>query len=141
MRQRVLVLALLGWGLLPAAAHAAGPDFTAELVARTFFRGLLEGRPGTVLPLCGSEVNLDGRRLRDRAELQQALEALSARARQRGLRLRLLVLLDAREAVRRRIRGSFGPDRLVALARFSQLGAVALLRREDGFWRVTALTD
>jgi hypothetical protein len=92
-------------------------------------------------------MNLDGRRLRDRAELQQALEALSTRARQRGLRLRLLVLLDAREAVRRfgppprRIRGSFGPDRLVALARLSQLGAVALLRREGGFWRVTALTD
>mgnify|MGYP000211826602 CR=1 FL=1 len=30
---------------------------------------------------------------------------------------------------------------LVALARFNHLGAVAVLGRHGGFWRVTALTD
>jgi hypothetical protein len=142
------VRALLTLLLFAAPAYAAPvSDFTAELVARSFVRSLLEGRPQSALPLCGAEVNLDGRKLRDRTELLQALEAVSARARRRGLRLRQLVVLEAAEAVRRfgqpprRLRGSVVPGSLVVLARLNHLGAAVLLRREGGFWRVTGLTD
>ena len=148
MKLASIPLALLLLTQLPAvAAPAAVTDFTAELVARSFLRSLLDGRPAGALPLCGAEVNLDGRKLRDRTELQQALETVSSRARRRGLRLRQLLILDGAEAVRRfgqpprRLRGSVGPGSLVALARLSQLGAAVVLRREGGFWRVTALTD
>jgi len=148
-----LVHALLALLLLASLllATGAGParaaDFTAELVARTFFRSLLEGRPEMALQLCAAEVNLDGKRVRDRAELRRALDAISTRARRRSLGLRQLLLLEPGEAVRRfgplphRLRGSLGTGRLVALARFNQLGAAAVLRREGGFWRVTTLTD
>ncbi len=141
----LLLVALPGARSL--AADAAPRDaYLAELVARSFFRGLLEGQPETVLPLCAAEVNLDGERLRGPA-LGARLRELSTRARQKGLRLRKLVVLTAEEAVRRygpppsRLRGSVVPGRAVVLARFNQSGVVAVLARGPGLWRVTALTD
>jgi hypothetical protein len=139
------VLALLLLAIGPGRVRAA--DFTAEMVARTFFHGLLEGRPEAALQLCAAEVNLDGQRVRDRGELQRALGAISTRARSRSLSLRQLLLLEPGEALRRygppprRLGDALRPGRLVALARFGSLGAAAVLRREGGFWRVTALTD
>jgi hypothetical protein len=135
-------------GRAGAASGQAVPRdaYLAELVARSFFRGLLEGQVDTLLPLCAAEVNLDGERLRG-AALATRLRELSARARQKGLRLRKLVVLSAEEALRRygkppaRLRGSVTPGRAVALARFNHAGAAAILARGPGFWRVIALTD
>jgi len=130
----------------PAASAAPRDAYLAELVARSFFRGLLEGQTETLLPLCAPEVNLDGVRVAG-AALGERLRALSLRARQKALRLRKLVVLSSEEAIRRygkppeRLRGSVLPGRAVVLARLNQAGVVAVLARGPGYWRVIALTD
>jgi hypothetical protein len=138
---------LLGVEALAVAAPAAPRDaYLAELVARSFFRGLLESGSGSLLPLCAPEVNLDGERLRGEA-LTARLRELSSRARSQGLRLRKLQVLSAEEAIRRhgkppdRLRGVVLPGRAVVLARLNHGGVVAVLARGPGFWRVIALTD
>lgn len=151
MRQVLpLGMLLLGAGLAPVAL-AAPPSaprdaYLAELVARSFFRGLLEGGPEALLPLCAPEVNLDGERVGG-AALAERLRELATRARSKGLRLRKLQVLSAEEAIRRfgrapeRLRGAVIPGRAVVLARLNHAGVVAVLARGPGYWRVIALTD
>ena len=140
--------------LAPSAAIAAPPtpgaastDFMAELVARGFFRAVLERDVPAALPLCADEVSFDGQRVRGKANLERQLLQLAQRARSRGLQLLKVVVLTPREAVRRygpppaRMRRSLPSGSMVALARFNHLGAVVVLGRQGGFWRVTGLTD
>jgi hypothetical protein len=138
------LLVLLAPGAVGAPPSA---DFMAELVARSFFRAVLERDVAAALPLCADEVSFDGRRVRGKAELEKQLLQLAQRARARGLQLIKIVVLMAPEAVRRygpppaRMRRSLPSGAMVALARFNHLGAVAVLQRQGGFWRVTALSD
>lgn len=135
--------------LLPAGPAAAGEDdaFMARLVARSFFRGLVEGDLPTLAPLCARRVNFDGQVVKGAAAIRRRLEALVTRARERGLRLKKVQLLTYREAVRRfgpppaRIAVTPGRGTMVALAAFQRGGAVAVLGRVGRFWRVLALTD
>jgi hypothetical protein len=135
---------LLATMVVPARADAA--DYMAELVARTFFRGLLEGQPAPLAALCAREVNFDGVRLRG-AAIGERLRELAARARRKQLRLRKLEVISVAAALERygkppaRLRRELVPGRAVALARFNVLGAAAVLARVGGFWRVIALTD
>ncbi|MBK6847319.1 MAG: hypothetical protein IPG96_07160 [Proteobacteria bacterium] len=130
-----------------AAPSATADDGMAALVARGFFRALLDGRLADLLPLCAERVSLDGHRVASGAELQHALSALIQRAHSETLMLRGVQLLTYAEMVGRygpppaRMRASVGPGDLLALARFSRLGAVAVLARKGRFWQVVALTD
>lgn len=146
MRGRVaLLLAVFAVPRPEAAAEPA--DVTAELVARSFFGGLLSGQTASLVPLCAREVSFDGEWVRDETALRAKLEQMSTRARQRGLRLKLVQVMPVDEAVRRygppprRLRPSLARASRVALARFNVRGAVALLRLESGFWRLIAITD
>ncbi|MBK8482030.1 MAG: hypothetical protein IPL40_12800 [Proteobacteria bacterium] len=130
-----------------AAPGDAAGDETAALVARGFFRALLDGRVSDLLPLCGEQLNLDGQRVAAGPELQRALDALIQRARSETLILRGLQLLSYAEMVGRygpppaRLRASVGRRDLLAVARFNRMGAVAVLSRKGRFWQVVALTD
>jgi hypothetical protein len=121
--------------------------FMPELVARTLFRGLLEGTPAVVMPLCADKVSLDGEWVSDKQELQQRFTAMGRRAREQGLRLRQITVLSYTEAVRRfgpppaRLKDVARPGTQIALARLSALGAVVILRRVGPFWKVAGLTD
>jgi hypothetical protein len=142
-----MALLSLGFFSLATGSAAGLEDNVAELVARGFFHALLEGQPGSALPLCADEVNFDGLKLRGPDALRKQLAAMSARARSLGLRLTRVVLMAAPEAVKRfgpppaRLARAVGPGSMIALARLSTGGAVAVLRKQGGFWRVTALTD
>jgi hypothetical protein len=144
---RTLIVALV-IALCPALASAAEPkgDFMAELVARGFFRAIVDGEVASALPLCGSEVNFDGVRARG-AAIERQLRQMATRARAHNLQLVKIVVLSAQEAVQRfgpppaRIKGAVAAGRTVALARFNVLGAVAVLAKQNGLWRVIALTD
>jgi hypothetical protein len=146
--RRLFLAVLLASGLGSRPAPAAGPsrDFMAELVARGFFRAIVDGEVPAALPLCGAEVNFDGTRARG-AAIERQLRQMAQRARARHLQLVKVVVLPAEEAVRRfgppptRMKGVAAAGRTVALARFNVLGAVAVLARQDGLWRVIALTD
>jgi hypothetical protein len=147
MARRSLLLFVLV-ALAPAQSRAAGDrEFMAKLVARTFFRGLLSGNIEGVLPVCDRRVNLDGQWVTGAEALGTHLRTAAKRARDLGIRLRQVQVMSYREAVRRfgpppaRLRGAVGPGRMVALARFQTLGAVAVLRRVGPFWKVAALTD
>lgn len=152
-RRRGLLLigtaALLGAAARPirAAPVEAADEGTAALVARGFFRALLDGRVSDLLPLCAESLNLDGQRVAAGPELRRALDALIQRARSETLILRGLELLSYAEMVGRygpppaRLRASVGRRDLLAVARFNRLGAVAVLARKGRFWQVVALTD
>ena len=130
-------------------ARADEPDarFVARLVAQSFFRGLIEGDISTVQPLCASTMSFDGERVRGDAAVKARLEQLADRARQGGLDLKKVEVIPVREAIQRfgpppeRIKAEVRPGNIVALARFNVLGAVAVLGRQSGFWRIHALTD
>lgn len=119
----------------------------ATLVARSFFRGLLEGDVSTVLPLCTDSMSFDGEQVHGREKIEQRLKQINHRARAQGLQLRRIQVISYREAIRRygappaRLRNSVRPGRLIALARFNVLGAVVVLKRDGPFWRVNAITD
>src|SRR5512143_2925060 len=107
-RTRALVsgLSLLAAWLAVSTSAAAPPssapaDFMAELVARSFFRAVLEGDVAAALPLCADEVSFDGQRVRGKASLEKQLQQLAQRARARGLQLLKIVVIPSREAVRR----------------------------------------
>ncbi|MCA9668530.1 MAG: hypothetical protein KC503_23220 [Myxococcales bacterium] len=120
----------------------------ARLVARGFFRALVAGDVETMLPMCASDVDLDGRVVRRGKGLRAALQALVARARARQLSLSWIRVLDHRQMLAR-----FGPapariarvvrsGRRYALARFAHnAGAIAVLAKVGRFYRVVALTD
>jgi hypothetical protein len=142
-----LLLVLSTW---TGGAWAQGDKervFMPELVARTLFRGLLEGTPAVVMPLCAEKVNLDGEWVSDKQELGRRFAAISRRAREQGLQLRQITVLSYAEAVRRfgpppaRLRDVARPGTQIALARLSALGAVVILRRVGPFWKVAGLTD
>lgn len=146
--------ALARWGFIVAAglvtaapALAGDVDFMATLVARSFFQGLLTGQPSAIFPLCGKQVSFDGEIIKKPGALKKKLRELNSRARRRGLKLEKLLVIPYREAVRRygpppaRLRGSVGRGKVVALARFNHLGAVAILQRRGPFWKVIAITD
>jgi hypothetical protein len=134
----------------PAASAAPGSssaEFVAELVARAFLRAILDGQTATALPLCAEQVNFDGRLVRGRQALEEALQRLQQRARRLSLRLQKIVVLPATFARRRygpppaRLADAVAPGRMVALARLSSAGVVVVLRQQGGLWRVIALTD
>lgn len=150
----VPMLRWTAWCLVALVLVVAGPaaadndrEFMAQLVARTFFRSVLEGGGESVLPLCAPRVNLDGEWVKGREALTPRLRQMGQRAREQGLQLRKVVVVSYREAVRRygpppaRLRGAVGPGKLVALARFNLRGAVAILGRVGAFWKVVAVTD
>ena len=119
----------------------------AQLVAKSFFRSLLGGDAAALRPLCAGEVNFDGQTIRGEAAIAAKLDQLVRRARARKLELRRVVMVDAATMRRRygpapaRIRSAVRSGTIIALARFDQLGAVAVLARRGRFWRVVALTD
>ena len=120
--------------------------FLAELVAQSFFRGLLDGRLKAIMPLCAKRVRFEGRWV-ERAALRHELSILISRAHRHALKLRALVILDLAEMIRRfgpppkRLRIALRRGDLIALARFNHLGVVAALRREGDFYRIHLLTD
>ncbi len=144
---RAVLLALSLLALSPPAAAQGDREFMAKLVARTFFRGLLSGNVEGVLPVCDKRVNLDGEWVKGTDALLARLKAVAARARELGVQLRRVEVMSYREAVKRfgpapaRLKGALGPGRMVALARFRSLGAVAVLRRIGPFWKIVAVTD
>jgi len=146
MSGRSLLLLAVSLLLGSTAAAERDSDFMAELVARTFFRALVEGDPTTVAPLCARRVNLDGTWAEGETLLGR-LRAISRRSRELGLQLRRVVVIPYTEAVRRygepplRLRQAIARGGRVALARFNTLGAVAVLRRAGAFWKVIAVTD
>jgi hypothetical protein len=119
----------------------------AQLVAKSFFRSLLAGDRDALRPLCAPAVSFDGETIRGEAAIARKLDELSARARRRKLQLRRVMLLDAATMKRHygpppaRIKSAVRAGTMIALARFDQLGAVAVLARRGRFWRVVALTD
>jgi hypothetical protein len=125
----------------------AETDFMATLVTRSFFRGLLEGEVGTILPLCADTMSFDGTQVHGKQKIEQQLKQINRRALSHAIRLQRIQVLTYNEAIRRygpppdRLKGSIRPGQLVALARFNTLGAVAVLKRYGPFWRVIALTD
>lgn len=143
----VLLLAVLATHPAPAMPSAAAEDGLAALVARGFFRALLDGRLADLLPLCAERVNLDGRWVVAGPELERSFAALIQRARSETLLLRRVQLLSYAEMIGRfgrppaRLRSVVTPGNLLALARFNRLGAVAVLARRGRFWQVVALTD
>ena len=141
----VVVVALC---MQPSRVTADGDrEFMAKLVAQTFFRGLLEGSILSVVPLCAKRVNLDGHWVQDHKELEKRLRTIGIHAREHGVKLRRVVILDYGTVTRRfgrppaRLRGAAGPGKLIALVRFNTVGAVAVLGRVGAFWKVVALTD
>ncbi len=116
-------------------------------MARSFFNALLGGDSAAALPLCAAKVDFDGELLSGQGEIGARIRQLTRRARQRRLRLRRLVVLDAGDMRRRfgpppaRIASSARRGRYFALARFNRLGAVAVLAKRGRFYRVVALTD
>jgi hypothetical protein len=142
-----LILLLLSVST-PAAAEAQQVDFMAKLVARSFVQALLSGEISATLPLCARTVNLDGQRVSGPKQLTARLERMSRRARQHGLRLEKLHLLPYTAAVKRygpppeRLKADLARGRkVVALARFNNLGAALFLRRTGQIWKVIAVTD
>jgi len=144
---RTLLASLLLLAAVPARAEQGDRVFMAQLVGRTFFRGLLAGNVESLLPLCAEQVSLDGEVVKGREALLPRLKAMATRARELGIQLRRVEVLSYQEVVRRfgpppeRLRRSVGPGQLVVLARFSSLGAVAVLRRVGPFWKITAISD
>lgn len=144
---RTLVASLLLLAAVPARAQQGDREFMAQLVARTFFRGLLDNNVEALLPLCAEQVSLDGEAVKGRDALRPRLQAMATRARELGIQLRRVEVLSYQEVVRRfgpppeRLRRAVGPGQLVALARFSSLGAVAVLRRAGAFWKISAISD
>ena len=146
MRAALLIIPLCT--LLPAPV-AADDDalFMARLVARGFFQAVQEREPAAMLPLCAEGVNFDGEQVQGRAKIKARLERLVARARQRNLRLKKVVVLRYLEAVKvlgpppERLKKVLGKGKMVALAAFQRGGAVAVMARRGAFWRVVALTD
>ncbi len=150
-RPTALVALSLVLGLLGTAGkgRAAEPDaeFMARLVAQSFFRGLLKGEIEAVFPLCAGTINFDGEQVKGSEAVKKKLEQLASRARDSGLRLKKVVVLTIPQVLQRygpppaRIKKAVKPGRMVALARFNMMGAVAVLARTAGFWRIQALTD
>ena len=144
---RPLTATLLLLAVVPARAEPGDREFMAQLVSRTFFRGLLANNVESLLPLCAEQVSLDGEVVKGREALRPRLQAMATRARELGIQLRRVEVLSYGEVVRRfgpppeRLRRSAGPGQLVALARFSSLGAVAVLRRVGAFWKISAISD
>lgn len=133
---------------LPAAAQEKKIDFMAQLVAKGFFRALVDGEHKALVPLCAPrEVNFDGRIARGAKQVRQQLEAMATRAKRQGLKLRKVELLRYRDAVKRfgppppRLKGNVGPGMVVALGAFARRGAVLVLAKQGRFWRVVAVTD
>lgn len=148
MSRRLTVWLALASLLIPAGLAAAPqPDFMAQLVARSFFRGVVEGEVAVLAPLCANQVNFDGTLIKGTKAVRQQLAAMIKRARRQGLKLHKLLLLSYKEAVRQfgpppaRIARFIGPRDLIAVAAFQRSGAVAVLTRNGSFWRITALTD
>ena len=149
MTRLVPTAALLACLLAPLAAGAQPKkvDFMADLVARGFFRGLVNGDAAALMPLCSERVSFDGRVVRGKKALGAALGKLTGRAKRLKLRLRRVVLMPYAEAVKRfgpppaRLREAGKVGRVVALGAFERGGAALILAREGRFWRVVALTD
>ncbi len=143
----VAVAALITAIASPGVSQAKPQEaFLAELVAQSFFRGLLEGRLQVIEPLLAKRVRVEGRWV-DGRKLRPFLQRLIRRARRRGLKLRKLVMLDYPQMVRRfgpppkRLSVALKPSDQIALARFGQLGAVVALRRQGRFFRIHLITD
>ena len=140
------LLVLLAQGS-PARGAQPEVDYMATLVARSFFRGLLGPDPAATLPLCADRLNLDGDWVQGEAAIKARLVQMGKRARQHGIRLQRVLVIPYREAVKRfgpppeRLKGCVGPGRLVALARFNAMGAVAILTKRGGYWKVAGITD
>ena len=135
--------------LLAPASVAAEDDalYMARLVARGFFRALADGEAAAMAPLCADVVSFDGQKVKGRKKIAARLKAMADRAQRANLRLKRVVVLTVKQAREKygpppeRIKGELGKGRMVALAAFQRLGAVAVLARKGSFWRVVALTD
>ena len=120
--------------------------FGASLTARSAFDALMRGDSGVLTRLSAKELSADGTVLRG-AGITEAWEGMIGRLRRLGLQLRRLVLLDHREMLRRfgkppqRLRAIARPGRYYALARFNRLGAIAILARQSGTWRIIGISD
>lgn len=134
-------------GAVPHGTPPVGRHFLAELVATSFFRGLVDGRLAAIAPLCARRVSFDGRWIEGRLAQERQLQQVIQRARRTGLKLRGVWVLTQDEMVARfgaapaRLQAALRPGDLIALARFDRLGAVAALRREGRFYRVHLLSD
>ena len=145
---RAASLTLLLATLIPA--HVAAEDdalFMSRLVARGFFRALQDGEVAAMMPLCAEAVSFDGELVKGRAKVKARLARMVKRARANNLRLKKVLLLSYREAIKvlgpapERLKGVLKPGMMVALAAFQRGGAVAVLAKRGSFWRVVALTD
>lgn len=134
--------------LLPTRVAAEDDSlYMARLVARGFFQALQDREAAAMLPLCAEGVSFDGELVKGRAKVRARLERVVARARQRNLRLKKVLLLRYQEALEvlgpppERLKQVLGKGQMVALAAFQRGGAIAVLERRGAFWRVVALTD
>lgn len=152
-RRRLAALAALAATLswfTPAASQPRARDsdrFMALLVARSFFRALLSGNVDAALPLCARRVSFEGAQVQGTKQLRARLLKMAGRARAGGLKLKKVELLHLERMVERfgpppaRLKRSISPRDLIALARFNKQGALAVLRRDGRFWRISVLSD
>lgn len=145
---RVTALISLLYLFIPAQVVAEDDAlYMAQLVGRGFFRALQDGEVEAMVPLCAEAVNFDGELVKGRPKVKARLARLVKRARKNHLRLKKVLLLSYREAIKvlgpcpERLKKVLKPGHMVALAAFQRGGAVAVLARRGDFWRVIALTD
>ena len=145
MRLLVAIAALTGL-TLGEPPRAAGPDYVAVLVARSFLQALSERDVKQASDLCAATVNFDGQELsgarRDRERIAKLVQDFPA-----GYRFRTVVFMRYRDAVDR-----FGPPpkrlrlgelkrSVVAFGRLPHKGLVVFVKKSQGRWRIVALSD
>lgn len=129
-----------------SSAYAAEPSLP-ELTARAFFSAVLRADIDGAARLCADPVNFDGESASKRAQILNKLRQMSDRARTKRLRIRALQVLTTAEMTKRfgkpprRLRKSVGSRDLIALVAFDKRGAIAVLRKTRGVWRVHAVSD
>ena len=140
---------LLGGSAVVAQPRSPAPnegvDFVADLVARTFVRGLFDGNVAELGPLVADRVSFDGELVQG-AAVRERLALVARRARAAGQPRRLVLMTFAKAQARfgeppSRLRAIGLPGTVIGFARLDRGGLITIVKKVDGRWKVAGLSD